>query len=170
MSKTPPRHQNKTTTKTQPQKHHHATTKASAVGKGAGQSPALVRWYAAFPAWRWYAGTLVRCFPRLALVRWYAATLNGRRGAGTLNCAGTLPRWMAGPTLVRWYAAFKGGIWNLHAFSREIGFQALIVKIIQPAAKAPASLGQAYITALDMCKVCTEAVHCVALWTRVTLL
>ena len=113
--------------------------KNSAVGKGAGQSPALVRWYAAFPAWRWYAGTLVRCFPRLALVRWYAATLNGRRGAGTLNCAGTLLRWMAGPTLVRWYAAFKGGIWNLHAFSREIGFQALIVKIIQPAAKAPAS-------------------------------
>ena len=26
-----------------------------------------------------------------------------------------------------------------------------------------------YITGLDMCKVCTEAVHSVALWTRVTL-
>ena len=25
-----------------------------------------------------------------------------------------------------------------------------------------------YITALDMCEVCTEAVHCVALWTRIT--
>ena len=31
------------------------------------------------------------------------------------------------------------------------------------------SLNTGYITGLDMCKVCTEAVHCVALWTRVTL-
>ena len=31
------------------------------------------------------------------------------------------------------------------------------------------SLNTGYITALDMCEVCTEAVHSVALWTRVTL-
>ena len=31
------------------------------------------------------------------------------------------------------------------------------------------TLNTGYITGLDMCKVCTEAVHCVALWTRVTL-
>ena len=31
-----------------------------------------------------------------------------------------------------------------------------------------AGLFPRYITGLDMCKVCTEAVHCVALWTRVT--
>ena len=60
------------------------------MGKGAGQSPALVRCDAAFPSWRWYAGTLRRCFPRLALVRWHAATLNGPRDADTLNCAATL--------------------------------------------------------------------------------
>ena len=30
------------------------------------------------------------------------------------------------------------------------------------------TLNTGYITGLDMCKVCTEAVHCVALWTRVT--
>ena len=30
------------------------------------------------------------------------------------------------------------------------------------------TLNMGYITALDMCEVCTEAVHCVALWTRVT--
>ena len=29
------------------------------------------------------------------------------------------------------------------------------------------TLNTGYITGLDMCKVCTEAVHCVALWTRV---
>ena len=31
------------------------------------------------------------------------------------------------------------------------------------------TLNTGYITGLDMCKVCTEAVHSVALWTRVTL-
>ena len=31
------------------------------------------------------------------------------------------------------------------------------------------SLNTGYITGLGMCEVCTEAVHCVALWTRVTL-
>ena len=31
------------------------------------------------------------------------------------------------------------------------------------------TLNPGYITGLDMCKVCTEAVHSVALWTRVTL-
>ena len=31
------------------------------------------------------------------------------------------------------------------------------------------TLNTGYITGLGMCKVCTEAVHCVALWTRVTL-
>ena len=31
------------------------------------------------------------------------------------------------------------------------------------------TLNTSYITALGMCKVCTEAVHSVALWTRVTL-
>ena len=31
------------------------------------------------------------------------------------------------------------------------------------------TLNMGYITGLDMCKVCTEAVHSVALWTRVTL-
>ena len=31
------------------------------------------------------------------------------------------------------------------------------------------TLNTGYITALDMCEVCTEAVHSVALWTRVTL-
>ena len=31
------------------------------------------------------------------------------------------------------------------------------------------SLNRGYITALDRCEVCTEAVHSVALWTRVTL-
>ena len=31
------------------------------------------------------------------------------------------------------------------------------------------TLNTSYITGLDMCKVCTEAVHSVALWTRVTL-
>ena len=31
------------------------------------------------------------------------------------------------------------------------------------------TLNTGYITGLDMCKVCTEAVHCVALWTRFTL-
>ena len=31
------------------------------------------------------------------------------------------------------------------------------------------TLNRGYITGLDMCKVCTEAVHSVALWTRVTL-
>ena len=31
------------------------------------------------------------------------------------------------------------------------------------------TLNTGYITGLDMCKVCTEAVHCVARWTRVTL-
>ena len=30
------------------------------------------------------------------------------------------------------------------------------------------TLNTGYITALDMCEVCTEAVHSVALWTRVT--
>ena len=30
------------------------------------------------------------------------------------------------------------------------------------------TLNTGYITGLDMCKVCTEAVHSVALWTRVT--
>ena len=32
------------------------------------------------------------------------------------------------------------------------------------------TLNTSYITCLDMCKVCTEAVHSVALWTRVTSL
>ena len=32
------------------------------------------------------------------------------------------------------------------------------------------TLNTSYITGLDMCKVCTEAVHSVALWTRVTSL
>ena len=31
------------------------------------------------------------------------------------------------------------------------------------------TLNTSYITGLGMCKVCTEAVHCGALWTRVTL-
>ena len=31
------------------------------------------------------------------------------------------------------------------------------------------TLNTGYITALDMCEVCTEAVHSVALWTRVTV-
>ena len=31
------------------------------------------------------------------------------------------------------------------------------------------TLNRGYITALDMCEVCTKAVHSVALWTRVTL-
>ena len=31
------------------------------------------------------------------------------------------------------------------------------------------TLNTGYITTLDMCEVCTEAVHSVALWTRVTL-
>ena len=31
------------------------------------------------------------------------------------------------------------------------------------------TLNTGYITGLDMCKVCAEAVHCAALWTRVTL-
>ena len=31
------------------------------------------------------------------------------------------------------------------------------------------TLNTSYITGLDMCQVCTEAVDCVALWTRVTL-
>ena len=31
------------------------------------------------------------------------------------------------------------------------------------------ALNTGYITGLDMCKVCTEAVHSIALWTRVTL-
>ena len=31
------------------------------------------------------------------------------------------------------------------------------------------TLNTGYITGLDMCKVCTDAVHSVALWTRVTL-
>ena len=31
------------------------------------------------------------------------------------------------------------------------------------------TLNTGYITALDMCDVCTEAVHSIALWTRVTL-
>ena len=31
------------------------------------------------------------------------------------------------------------------------------------------TLNTGYITALDMCEVCTKAVHSVALWTRVTL-
>ena len=31
------------------------------------------------------------------------------------------------------------------------------------------TLNTGYITALDMCEVCSEAVHSVALWTRVTL-
>ena len=35
--------------------------------------------------------------------------------------------------------------------------------------KQLAALNMGYITALDMCEVCTEAVHSVALWTRVTL-
>ena len=30
------------------------------------------------------------------------------------------------------------------------------------------TLNTSYITGLDMCKVCTEAVHSIALWTRVT--
>ena len=33
----------------------------------------------------------------------------------------------------------------------------------------PSALKTGYITSLDMCKVCTEAVHSVALWTRVTV-
>ena len=33
----------------------------------------------------------------------------------------------------------------------------------------PSTFNTGYITALGMCKVCTEAVHSVALWTRVTL-
>ena len=36
-------------------------------------------------------------------------------------------------------------------------------------ATAIATWNTGYITGLDMCKVCTEAVHSVALWTRVTL-
>ena len=210
----------------------------SAAGKGAGQAPALVRCFPRLALVRWYAGTLngrcdaatlncagtlkgrhdagtlncagtllrrmagttlvrwialVRCYAEwparrwYAELRWHAATLNGRPDAGTLVCC-----------LLK----------EVCAFSREIGFQALIVKIIQPAAKAPASLGQAYstagevcaeavhcviihhgfahvwsmyrssplrstlntnyITSLDMCEVCTEAVRCVALWTRIT--
>ena len=31
------------------------------------------------------------------------------------------------------------------------------------------TLNTGYITTVDMCEVCTEAVHSVALWTRVTL-
>ena len=59
---------------------------------------ALVRWYAGTLLSPPGAGTLARCYAEwparrwYAELRWYAATLNGRRDAGTLNCAGTLLR------------------------------------------------------------------------------
>ena len=37
-----------------------------------------------------------------------------------------------------------------------------------PSSPLRSTLNTGYITALDMCEVCTEAVHSVALWTRVT--
>ena len=40
---------------------------------------------------------------------------------------------------------------------------------LKPCKTFRSTLNTGYITGLDMCKVCTEAVHSVALWTRVTL-
>ena len=50
--------------------------------------------------------------------------------------------------------AFVFLLWDLYGF-------------FAPSAKWPLNTG--YITAFDMCEVCTTAVHSVALWTRVTL-
>ena len=38
-----------------------------------------------------------------------------------------------------------------------------------PSSPLRSTLNTGYITGVDMCKVCTQAVHSVALWTRVTL-
>ena len=55
------------------------------------------------------------------------------------------------------------------AFLIEFAYSHSGVEILLAGFSCVTSLDTGYITALDMCEVCTEAVHSVEVWTRVTL-
>ena len=68
-----------------------------------------------------------------------------------------------------------GHVWNMHRSSPlrkyfEHGLHHSFGHVWSMYRSSPlrSTLNTGYITALDMCEVCTEAVHSVALWTRVT--
>ena len=62
----------------------------------------------------------------------------------------------------------ENGVRFLRRFSFRCGVGSIFVALFVKSSFGTCTVNTSYITGLDMCKVCTEAVHSVALWTRVT--
>ena len=64
----------------------------------------------------------------------------------------------------------ENGVRFLKRFSFRCGIGRIFVALFVKSSFGTCTVNTSYsyITGLDMCKVCTEAVHSVALWTRVT--
>ena len=60
--------------------------------------------------------------------------------------------------------------WGVHSehFEHELHHRFGHMSSMYRSSPFRSTLNRSYITGLDICKVCTEAIHSVALWTRVT--